>query len=184
MIALRIVGMSPPRRQVHHRVRPVVHRVMQLLQLFVNVRGRRRVPDVRVDLALERDADAHRLQRLVMKVRGNNRPPARHFAAHQFRLNLFAPRHVLHLFRDDALAGVVHLRNISCAVGRRCFLQPLLNPSVSHSHGFPLKTLRPQSISPDAELSHRRARAATRAKSSAAAPDFAVFADRTVLLRI
>ncbi len=110
---------------------------MQLLQLFVDVRSRRRVADVRVDLALERDADAHRLQRLVMDVRGNDRAAARHFAAHQLRLDLFAPRHVLHLFRDHALARVVHLRNVSCPVRRRRFLQPLLNPSVSHSHSSP-----------------------------------------------
>ncbi len=161
MIALRIVGNVAAGRQVHHRVRAVVHRVMQLLQLFVNVRSRRRIPDVRVDLALERDADAHRLQRLVMDVRGNDRAPARDFAAHQFRLDLLAPRHVFHLFGDHALARVVHLRNVACAVGRRRFLQSLFNPSVSHSHRFPLKSLHSRSVSLDAGLSHRNARAAT-----------------------
>ena len=140
-------GNVAARRQVHHRVRAVVHRVMQLLQLFVDVRGRRRVADVRVDLALERDADAHRLQRLVVDVRGNDRAAARHFAAHQLRLDLFAPRHVLHLFGDHALARVVHLRNVARPVRRRRFLQPLLNPSVSHSHRFPLKSLRSRSVS-------------------------------------
>src|ERR1700722_19235243 len=82
-----------------------------------------------------------------MNVRRNDRPPARHFASHQLRLDLFAPRYVLHLFRDRALARVVHLRNVSRAVRRRCFLQPLLYPSVSYSHRFPLKTLRSRSIS-------------------------------------
>ena len=137
----------PARRQVHHRVRAVVHRVMQLLQLFVNVRRRRRVPDVRVDLALERHADAHRLQRFVMNVRRNDRPPARDLAAHQLRLDLLPPRHVLHLFRDHALARVVHLRNVARPVGRRRLLQPLLHPSLSHSHRFPLKSLHSRSIS-------------------------------------
>src|SRR4029077_13704897 len=81
-----------------------------------------------------------------MNVRGNDRPPPRDFSTAQLRLDLFPPRHVLHLFGDRALARVMHLRHISCAVGRRRFLHPLLNPVVSHSHRFPLKSLPSRSI--------------------------------------
>ncbi len=45
-------------REVHHRVGAVVHRGVQLLQLFVDIAGDRRIADVGVDLALRRDADA------------------------------------------------------------------------------------------------------------------------------
>ena len=121
-------------RKVHHRVRAVVHRVVQLFQLFVDVRGGRGIADVRVDLAVERDADAHGLEVAMVDVGGNDGAAARDFAAHQFRLDLLARRDELHLFGDHALARVVHLRNVSrAAVHRR---RTLLDPAVSQRHKF------------------------------------------------
>ena len=52
-------------RQIHHRVGPVMHGVMQLVYLTLEAARNGRVADVRVDLALGRDADAHRLKPLL-----------------------------------------------------------------------------------------------------------------------
>ena len=62
-----------------------MHRAMQLFEFVVDVRSGRRISDVRVDLAEECDADAHRLEIAMMDVGGNDGAPARHFAAHHLR---------------------------------------------------------------------------------------------------
>ena len=121
MMALRIVGNVAAGGKIHHRVGAVVHGAMQLFEFFVDVRGGRGVADVGVDLAVEGDADAHRLEVAVMDVGGDDGAAARDFAADQFRLELFAPRDVLHLFGDDALPRVVHLRDVSRRHSRRPF---------------------------------------------------------------
>ena len=122
--------------QVHHRVRAVVHSAVQFFELFVNVRRRRRISDVRVDLAEKRHADAHGLKTFVVDVSGNDGAAARNFAAHELGRNFFALGNVLHLFGDDALARKVHLREISwAAVHRR---RTLLDPRISDSHSTPV----------------------------------------------
>src|ERR1019366_4021739 len=42
---------------------------------------------------------------------GDNHAPDRNFLPHRFRGQAFALRDVFHFFRNDTLAGVVHLRN-------------------------------------------------------------------------
>ncbi len=96
--------------EIHHRIGAVLHRVAQLFQFPVDVRGDRRVADIGVDLAPGGDADAHRLQVGVIDVGGNDHPSARHFGADQFRREALARGDVVHLLRDDALPGIVHLR--------------------------------------------------------------------------
>src|SRR5580693_4556458 len=116
--------------------------MVKLLQLFVDVRGGRGIADVGVDLALERDANAHGLERFMVNVRGNDGAATSDFAAHQFRLDLLAPRDEGHLLRDHTLPRVVHLRNIAPravawrkrSIPRRRLRQSLLKPSVSNSH--------------------------------------------------
>ncbi len=114
-----------------------MYRVVELLQLFVNVRRGRGVADVRVDFALEGDADAHGLERTMVDVRRDNGAAARDFAAHVLGLELFPPRDIGHLFGNHALPGEVHLRHVARAVRGRSLLQPLLNPGVSNSHASP-----------------------------------------------
>ena len=146
-----------------------MHGAMQLFELVVDVRSGRRVADVGVDLAVERDADAHRFEVAVVDVGGNDCAAARHFVAHELRRNLLARRHVLHFLGDHALARVVHLREISrAAVHCR---RTLLNPFVSQRHKnlqlhLPLLrgSHRPRS------LSHRPCRAATQPDAEAFDP--------------
>ena len=99
-------------RKVHHRVGAVMHGAMQLFQFVAHVRSGRGVADVRVDLAVERDADAHRLEVAMVDVGGNDGAAARHFVAHQLRRDFLAHRHVVHFFGDHALARIVHLRKV------------------------------------------------------------------------
>ena len=75
-----------------------------------------------------------------MDVGGNDGAAARHFAAHEFRIDLLAPGDELHLLGDHALARVMHLRNISIPVGRR-IQRPLVKPTISYSHASPSKLL-------------------------------------------
>ena len=125
--------------EVHHRVRSVMHRVVQLFQLFVNVRARHRVPDVRVDFALRRDADGHRLEVAVMDVCGNDAASPRHFAANQLGLKLFALGDVLHFFRDHALPREIHLRHVPVAVCFCSFSFSFFNPAIAQCHNSPQK---------------------------------------------
>ena len=74
------------------------------------LRGDRGVADVGIDLALGGHADAHGLQVGVIDVGGDDHPAARHFGADQLGSEALAVGDVVHLFGDDALAGVVHLR--------------------------------------------------------------------------
>ena len=98
--------------EVHHRIGAVVHGAMKFFEFAVNVRCGGGIADVRVDLAEKRNADAHRFEAAMVNIGGNDRAAARHFAADEFGRKLFALRHVLHLFGDDALARVMHLRKI------------------------------------------------------------------------
>src|SRR5258708_3013119 len=129
--------------------------MVKFLQLFVDIRCRRRIADIRVDLALEAHADAHGLERFVMNVWGNDGGVARDFAAHQFRLNLLAQSDEGHLLGDHALARIMHLRKVPRSIRCRGFRQALLNPSVSNSHNFPLKKSRNAGCLSRCKLSHR-----------------------------
>ena len=100
--------------EIHDRVGAVLHRVAQFLELPFDIGDHGRIADVGVDLAVRCHADAHGLEVLVMDVGRDDHPPARDFGADQFRLDLLALGDVAHLLRDDALAGIVHLRADCC----------------------------------------------------------------------
>ena len=127
--------------KVHHRVRAVVHGAVQLFEFFVDVRSGGGVADVRVDFAEEGDADAHRLQIAMIDVGGNDGAAARNFVAHQLWRELFAFGDVLHFFGDDALARVVHLREVARAAAavHRC-RSTFFNPCIPHRHKAPVYT--------------------------------------------
>ncbi len=93
-----------------------MHGVVQFLQLFVDVRSRRGISDVRIDLALKSDANPHRLEVSVIDIGGNNRAPPCDFAAHELRIQFFSLRDVLHLFRNHALPRQMHLRHIAIPI--------------------------------------------------------------------
>src|SRR5437899_9509468 len=59
-------------REVHDGVSTVMDGVMQLLQFFIDVGGGGGVADVRVDLAVEGDTDAHGLEIAVVSVGGDD----------------------------------------------------------------------------------------------------------------
>ncbi len=102
--------------EVHHGVGAEVHRSVQLLEFFLDVRGHRRIADVGIDLAQRGHPDAHGLQFGMIDIGGNNHPPAGDFVAHQFRRQLLAVRDVRHLFRDDSPARVAHLGKIAVRI--------------------------------------------------------------------
>ena len=102
--------------EIHDGVGAVVDGGVQLLELFVNVRSDGGVADVGVDLAERLDADRHRFEFGMVDVGGDDHAAASDFIAHQFGRDLFAVGDVAHLFGDDALAGVVHLRKIAVFV--------------------------------------------------------------------
>ena len=107
-------------RQVHHGVGAEVHRGVQLLEFFVNVRGHGRVADVGIDLAQRGHADAHGFEFGMIDVGGNDHPPAGDFIANQFRRKLFAVGDIGHLICDFSLARVAHLGEIAVGIARIC----------------------------------------------------------------
>ena len=110
MMALRMRRDIAAGGEIHHGIGAVLHGVLQLLQFAGDIAEHRGVADVRIDLALGGDADAHRFQIGVIDIGWNDHAAARHFGAYQFRRDAFALRDVVHLLGDDALAGIVHLR--------------------------------------------------------------------------
>ena len=125
------------RGQIHDRVRSPARRPAHLLDLGIDAREHGRVADVRVHLHEEPGADDHRLRLGVVDVRGDDRAAARNFAAHQFRLDLFALRNEGHFLRDQAQARIVHLRNVARTIRGGRLGQTFFNPSISNSHGSP-----------------------------------------------
>jgi hypothetical protein len=99
-------------RKVHYRVGAPARRPRHLVDFLFDRRCDRRVSDVRVDLDVEAAADDHRLAFGVVDIRRNDRAPARYFVTHERRLDSLANRDELHLRRDLAAAGVVHLGNV------------------------------------------------------------------------
>ena len=110
--------------EVHHRVCPVFQGDGELPLLFLDLARDRARADVRVHLARERDADAHRLEVRVLDVRGDDEATARDLAANQLGFDLLAKGDELHLFGGHALTRVVHLRDTGTA--------PLRNPLGAH----------------------------------------------------
>ncbi len=84
MIALRIMRDVAAGGEVHHRVGAVVHGAMQLFEFVVDVGGGGGIADVGVDLAEERDADAHGLEITVIDIGGDDGAAAGNFIADQF----------------------------------------------------------------------------------------------------
>src|SRR4029077_16425338 len=117
------------------------HSVVELLQLFVNIGSRGRVPDVCIDLALRGDTDRHRFQIAVIHIRGDNAATARDLAANQFWLELLALGDVLHLLGNDALPREVHLRHVAIPICRRGARLPRCNPIIAYGHGAPSVTV-------------------------------------------
>ena len=107
--------------EVHHGVGAVMHRGVQLLQLFVNVAGDGRVADVGVDLAARLDADGHRLQLGVVDVGRDDHASGGHFVADELGRNLLALGDEDHLFGEQAFARKVHLRHVGVASARGLF---------------------------------------------------------------
>ncbi len=128
------------RGKVHDRVGAVMHRGVQLAQLFVDVGGDRGIADVGVDLALGRHPDGHGLQLRMIDVGRDNHPSGGDFLAHHLGRDPLPLRDEHHLFGDLALARVVHLGKIAVAAARR-FLPALADPFRSrgfwiHAAGF------------------------------------------------
>ena len=106
--------------EIHDGVGAVVDGGMQLLEFFIHFRGDGGVADVGVDLAQRRHADRHRLEFRMVDVGGNDHASAGDFVAHQFGRELFFVGDERHLFRDHALARVVHLREIAVWCSLAC----------------------------------------------------------------
>lgn len=128
--------------QVHDRVRTPADAPRQLGHFFLDRGTQGTVSDVAVDLHQEVAADDHRLHFRVVDVGRNDRAPAGDFLADKFggdffrdvgteamagvlfvqqasgagllQLHVLADGDVFHLGGDDALAGIVHLRDV-CA---------------------------------------------------------------------
>jgi hypothetical protein len=98
------------RRKVHHGIGAVLDAILQLGQFFGDIGCGRRVADIRVDLALRRHTDAHRLQARMTDIGGDHHPSACHLVANQLRGDVLPLCHMLHFFSDHALPGIVHLR--------------------------------------------------------------------------
>jgi hypothetical protein len=97
---------------------------VQLLELFVDVRGDSGVPDVCVDLTEAFDANTHRFHFRMVYVGGNNHSPSSDFGPDQFRRDLLAVGYIEHFFRDQTLAREVHLRHVGVAGSCRFFATP------------------------------------------------------------
>ena len=133
-------------REVHHRVGAPADRPDHLLDLLLDRGGDRRVADVGVDLHQEVAADDHRLELGVVDVGGDDGAAAGDLVAHELgrdlardarrrsacarvlasraalarspALQVLADGDELHLRRDDAAAGVVHLRDVRARLAR------------------------------------------------------------------
>ncbi len=105
-------------RQVHHRVGAVLEATRELRELALDVARDGAVADVRVDLARERDADAHRLEVVWWTLAGMTIRPRATSLRTSSGSTLLALGDVGHLLGHDALAGVVHLRDVGLALRR------------------------------------------------------------------
>ncbi len=99
--------------EVHDGIGAVVDGGVELLQLLVDVGGDGGVADVGVDLDGAGLADADDIQPAgeVTDVGGDNHATAGHFVAHDFRRKVFPLGDTAHGVGDDALLGVMDLRD-------------------------------------------------------------------------
>jgi len=84
---------------------------LELLHLLLDRGRHRRVADVGVDLDLEAAPHDAGLEFEVALVGGDDGAPARNLGPHKLRVHALAGGHERHLFRDDSLARVEHLRD-------------------------------------------------------------------------
>ncbi|MNS39085.1 hypothetical protein D3C72_713560 [compost metagenome] len=131
--------------QVHDRVRTPADAPGQLGHFFLDRGTQGAVADVAVDLHQEVAADDHRLHFRVVDVGRDDRAATGNFLANELggdflrdvgpeavagvllveqaggacllQLHVFADGHILHLGSDDALAGIVHLRDVGARLG-------------------------------------------------------------------
>ncbi len=111
--------------EIHDGVGAVVDRGVQLFQFLFHVGSDGGVADVGVDFAERGHADGHRLEFGMVDVGGDDHAAAGNFVADQFGGDFFAPRNVFHFFGDDALASVVHLREVAVLIFSSALGQPL-----------------------------------------------------------
>ena len=102
--------------KIHDGVGAVVDGGVELFEFFVDLGGDGRVADVGVDLAQRGYADRHGLEFGMVDVGGDDHASAGNFVAHQFGRELFLVGDEGHFFGDDALARVVHLREVAAFV--------------------------------------------------------------------
>src|ERR1039458_9512704 len=95
--------------KIHDRIGAVPNGVLELLELAIDVGEHRGVADVRIDLAIGGDPDAHGLEVGVVDVGWDDHTAAGSLRADEFRRDLLALRDEVHFLGDDALAGVMHL---------------------------------------------------------------------------
>ncbi len=111
--------------EVHHGVGAVVDGGVELFEFLVDFGGDGGVADVGVDLAERGDADRHRLEFRMVDIGGDDHASTGDFVADQLGRQLFFVGDEGHLFRDHALAGVVHLGEIAVGVFFLAAGQPL-----------------------------------------------------------
>ncbi len=97
--------------QVHHRIRPGLHRHPQFLQLGINIAVVRRGADIGVGLGTQPLADAQRGQILVIDVGRDDDGPLRHPTPHHLGVDILVPGYRLHLGRGYILLGQLQLRH-------------------------------------------------------------------------
>ena len=98
-------------RQIHHGVGAVVHRMVELLELAIDVGLHRRVTDVGVDLDAGDLADRHRVKPLLQMIDvGRDYQPAdRDFVPNRLGRKPFPLGDALDLGSNGALTGEEHL---------------------------------------------------------------------------
>ena len=100
--------------QIHHRVRPVVNRRVELFEFLGAVARGLAVADVGVDLRGELAADDHRIETLVGAVRRDHCLVRGHLLADERGVAVLVLGDPLHRRRDPPLAGGLQLRSGSC----------------------------------------------------------------------
>ena len=182
-----------PGREVHDRVGAPADRPHHLVDLLGGGRDDGRVADIGVDLDEEIAADRHRLDFGMVDVGRDDRPPARHLVAHEFRRDegrdrgaealavgkllfglgerglageVLAVRDEDHLLGDDSGLGELVLRH---KLARRPLADSTPRPG-RERRAFPAKCCRCPPASPGAARRRRsRARRST-ARARAARP--------------
>mmetsp|Transcript_59573 Transcript_59573/g.72914 ORF Transcript_59573/g.72914 Transcript_59573/m.72914 type:complete len:477 (+) Transcript_59573:302-1732(+) len=109
--------------QVHQGISTPKRAPLQFLNLFLDGRGHCRVANIGIDLHLEVSADDHGLRLWMIAIGRNDGTSTCNFRADELRFHPLARCNKGHLFRDDALLGIIHLS--ASAIFRSC---TALNP--------------------------------------------------------